>query len=272
VLIHGAGGSEKDFAAAGRSLARHLPRVYAFDMLGHGCREACADLGHERLVEDGLKATLEAARLSGASTVVLVGHSLGACIAARIAERIAGDEASGVGVAGLVAAEMVERASRDGLEGMRRALAARPKGFDDLREATAWALRVGMFRSEAGAREALAGMLRPADAGRLAWTVDLAATEDLWSGWLEGHTARFLSLRAPRLLLLSATDNSDPALLTAQMQGRFAVRTLPYAGHFLHVDAPRPFAQCVVEFLARAGVIEAAAAAGCAWDGGPCAE
>lgn len=339
-LIHGAGGSCGDFELAAPALARHVPNVFAFDLHGHGARSGPTDLGHERLVADGAAVVASAAALAGAESVVLVGHSLGACIAVRIAAEIEGSH-EGLKVAAVVTAEMVESAAAAGIGRMREALGRRPRTFATRAQAAEWMLRAGMVRSPEAASAAAASMLRsksappaasvpqaaaatsaaaekdeaavapasmsgavaagassggapkrpvapsggagssppgpglarqasqtaaPRSAGPVEWRVDLLASAPLWEGWLAGHTARFLGLRAPRLLLLSATENTDADLLRAQMQGQFAVRTMPFAGHFVHLDAPGPFVQCVVEFLARSGVIEAGRAAGCAWE------
>jgi pimeloyl-ACP methyl ester carboxylesterase len=58
----------------------------------------------------------------------------------------------------------------------------------------------------------------------LIWRANLLATEPYWRGWFEGLSARFLAVKAPRLLLLAGTDRLDRELMIGQMQGEFFSR------------------------------------------------
>lgn len=97
------------------------------------------------------------------------------------------------------------------------------------------------------------------------WRPNLLEHEAHWEGWVRDTTSQFLSLAIPRLLLLSITPNTDPALLRGQLQGRFAVRCIPDAGHQLHVDAPVQTCVAILDFLARAHVIQGGAGRGFFW-------
>ena len=51
------------------------------------------------------------------------------------------------------------------------------------------------------------------------WRTDLAATQPFWHGWFNGLSAKFLSARGGKLLLLAGTDRLDTELMVGQMQG-----------------------------------------------------
>ena len=48
--------------------------------------------------------------------------------------------------------------------------------------------------------------------------VDLGASEKYWSGWYSGMSKLFLSVPAPKLLLLAGPDRLDTELTRAHMQ------------------------------------------------------
>lgn len=54
---------------------------------------------------------------------------------------------------------------------------------------------------------------------RYKWRIDLSQTEKHWSGWFKGLSSAFLSVGAPRLLLLASIDGLDRELTVGQMQG-----------------------------------------------------
>ena len=80
---------------------------------------------------------------------------------------------------------------------------------------------------------------------------DLAATQPFWSDWFVGLSAKFLSARGGKLLLLAGTDRLDKELMIGQMQGKYQLAVFPEAGHFVHEDQPAKTAQVVVDFYRR---------------------
>ncbi|XP_061726041.1 protein phosphatase methylesterase 1 [Cydia pomonella] len=92
---------------------------------------------------------------------------------------------------------------------------------------------------------------------RYKWRIDLSKTERYWSGWFQGLSARFLSVRAPRLLLLASIEGLDRELTIGQMQGKFQMQVLTRCGHAVHEDTPGEVARVVAAFLLRHRVTEA---------------
>lgn len=54
--------------------------------------------------------------------------------------------------------------------------------------------------------------------------------------WYLGLSKLFLSLPAPKVLLLAGTDRLDQELTIGQMQGHFQMCLLPQAGHVIQED------------------------------------
>ncbi|XP_047995024.1 protein phosphatase methylesterase 1 [Leguminivora glycinivorella] len=91
---------------------------------------------------------------------------------------------------------------------------------------------------------------------RYKWRIDLSKTERYWSGWFQGLSSRFLSVRAPRLLLLASIEGLDRELTIGQMQGKFQMQVLTRCGHAVHEDTPGEVARVIAAFLLRHRVTE----------------
>ncbi|XP_043281300.1 protein phosphatase methylesterase 1 [Venturia canescens] len=83
------------------------------------------------------------------------------------------------------------------------------------------------------------------------WRIDLAKTEQYWSGWFKGLSAAFLNVAAPKMLLLAGVDRLDRELTVGQMQGKFQMQVLPACGHAVHEDVPDKVAEAIATFMVR---------------------
>lgn len=83
------------------------------------------------------------------------------------------------------------------------------------------------------------------------WRIDLSKTERHWSGWFKGLSTAFLSVGAPRLLLLASIDGLDRELTVGQMQGKFQMQVLARCGHAVHEDTPGEVARVISGFALR---------------------
>ena len=127
IFLHGGGYSALSWSVLAREMAALTDcRLLAIDLRGHGETEVEgeeADLSGATLVED-VKAVVEKVQNDEQdkwgscqqSGVVLVGHSMGGALAARVAE------ASVDGLAGLVVIDVVEGTALDALAGMQTVL------------------------------------------------------------------------------------------------------------------------------------------------------
>lgn len=83
------------------------------------------------------------------------------------------------------------------------------------------------------------------------WRTNVEATCSNWEGWYRGLSDAFLSVKAPKMLILAGTDRLDKVLTIAQMQGKFQLVVLPRAGHAVHEDEYDKVAQSVWNFISR---------------------
>jgi protein phosphatase methylesterase 1 len=108
---------------------------------------------------------------------------------------------------------------------------------------------------------------------RVSSSKELGSTEAYWTNWFTGMSAKFLSGKGAKLLILAGTDRLDKELMIGQMQGtirfstdyigysrtslithctgKFQLQVFPASGHFLHEDQPDKTAEVIIEFVRR---------------------
>ena len=89
----------------------------------------------------------------------------------------------------------------------------------------------------------------------LGWKTNLAASEVHWRGWFEGLSSLFLSVGAPKMLILAGSDRLDTPLTVAQMQGKFQYKLLYGCGHTVQEDNPAETADAILNFATRLGLV-----------------
>ena len=275
VCIHGAGYTGLSWAAFARELKGDAGfRVLAPDLRGHGATGSggesyfgqVPDLSASQLVQDVadvVRALAEedaagpahpAVNLKGVREVVLVGHSMGGAVVARLARAWPlGDK---IKLAGCAVVDVVEGSAMAGLPTMKALLSKRPVTFPSASAAVEWAVTSGMSRNTQAARVSIPSQLAPVDKSRpehpaRRWRTDLSATEPHWRGWFEGLSETFISCPAAKLLLLAGTDRLDTVLTRAQMMGKFQMVILPEVGHAIQEDDPHGTAMAVKGFVER---------------------
>jgi protein phosphatase methylesterase 1 len=258
--LHGCALAGASFALFARALADRAgpnTRVDAMDLRGHGSTRTGddADLSLDRMARDVADVC---AQLYGSSAgdsvetkVVLVGHSMGGAVAARVAQLELVRHTRGV-----VVIDVVEGTALASVRGvaMRNAVAARPGGFASIAGAIEWCARVARTTSNLeSARASTPCTVVPSIGveGGYEWRVDVSRTSRYWEGWYAGMSERFLSARCAKLLVLAGHDRLDDALTVAQMQGKFQAVLFPNAGHAVHEDEPERCAEAVLGFAGR---------------------
>jgi len=279
LCLHGCALSGASFALFARRLADRGGenfRVDAMDLRGHGSTRTAddRDLSLDTMAKDVADVCARLYRDDDVQ-VVLVGHSMGGAVAARVAQLDLVKNLRGVVVIDVV--EGTALASVRG-EAMRAAVASRAKTFATVADAIEWCVRVARTTSNLeSARVSTAHALVPSGGsgsggdGReggsgcgvsgcgvsgvgvrgWTWRVDVAKTSAHWEGWYEGMGERFLGARCAKLLVLAGTDRLDDRLTVAQMQGKFQTVLFPNAGHAVHEDEPERCAEAVLGFAAR---------------------
>lgn len=97
----------------------------------------------------------------------------------------------------------------------------------------------GVCRSSEAASISLPSQLRKELAvtrERYVWRTDLASSAPYWKGWYLGLSQLFLSVKAPKILMLAGSDRLDKTLTIGQMQGKFQMSLLPKVRPALMTD------------------------------------
>ena len=181
--------------------------------------------------------------------IILIGHSLGGAVVTEVAhERLLGPSLLAYGVL-----DVVEGSAMDALKSMDTYLSTRPKSFPSLASGIEWHTKSRTIRNTTSARVSVPSLLQksPAAPENWLWRTDLASTKPFWESWFAGLSAKFLSSRGAKLLLLAGTDRLDKELMIGQMQGKYQLQVFPDAGHFIQEDQPAKTAQVVADFYRR---------------------
>jgi len=246
MLFHGAGLGALSWAVVVKLLKVHC-RIICYDCRGHGDSTLSEDdMASQTLINDANSVLEEF--FPEETSLVLVGHSMGGAIAIRTALALPKGK-----VSGLVVLDVVEGTAMAALPKMMNVLQARPQKFDTPSSAISWAISSGTVRNQESARVSLPQQIIEKE-GQYIWRTDLRKTQTFWKGWFEDMSNLFLSVPAPKLLILADTDRLDTALTTGQMMGRFQMSILPSVGHLIQEDAPEKTAMVVLNFLQRFGL------------------
>ncbi|KAF9975881.1 Protein with carboxyl methyl esterase activity [Actinomortierella ambigua] len=257
VLHHGAAHCGLSFALTAdriRTLAGDAVSILAIDMRGHGETKSKDEynLSLDRLATD-LKNVLEAAYDHHLpEEIILVGHSAGGSVVAEVASRNMIPNVLGVALL-----DIVESFAIEALANIHGWLARRPNQFRSLDKVIQWGVKSGTVRNLESARVSFPGMVvqKAVSAGGdgldYVWRTDLLASEQYWEPWFTGLTAKFLSIKAAKLLVLAGTDRLDKDMTIAQMQGKFQLLVFPNSGHAVEEDEPGRMAQELLQFLKR---------------------
>jgi protein phosphatase methylesterase 1 len=229
-------------------------RVWAYDFRGHGHTtvQPEQDWSLATLVAD-TRELLRSENLT--SPLFLVGHSLGGCVAARVAASLPAV------VRGLVVLDAVEGVALSSLEAGLKFINDRPTKFHTEDEAVQWSLTAGPLHGAYSAKLSIPDQLTWTDEG-FAWRTNLAATVPFWNEWFTGLSSAFLAAPCSgKLLLLAGVEKLDTPLAAGHMMGKYQLVVLASvrAGHFVHEDAPGQTASAIALFVNRYAASSAAA-------------
>ena len=73
------------------------------------------------------------------------------------------------------------------------------------------------------------------------WRTNLRQSEQYWTGWYSGLSDMYLSVTAPKILILAGTDRLDKPLTIGQMQVKFQMSLLPQVHAVLGALPQRPW-------------------------------
>ena len=217
----------------------------AMDLRSHGLSEQSDDFSIEAMAQDACSVWNHLCGETKPKTVVL-GHSLGGAVAIHVSSL---DKIPSL--AGTVVIDVVEGTALASLPFMGQVIGRRPDRFSSVQDFVKYAYTSGLTKNFEAARVSGASqVVQDEDGQGWRWRTDLRKTEKWWREWYEGLSAKFLSVPAPKLLLLAGTDRLDKELTIGHMAGKFQLKVLP-AGHAIQEDEPEKTADAVDEFIQR---------------------
>jgi pimeloyl-ACP methyl ester carboxylesterase len=237
VFVHGAGFTGSCWRPLSSLLNGH--ECIVVELRGHGKSGGdCSELTLETLLSD-----LHHFFDLPSKQTVLVGHSLGGSLAARVAHEWPH-------CVGVVMLDITEESAIRSVSIMESFLLNRPQVFPSLETAAGW-----MFKTKhatAAMTECAADQLIEKD-GTHRWRMSLIDSKDHWFHWFQGMDAAFLQAPVDIKILLLAGDNEqlDGPLTRGQMQGKFQLGIIPRSTHALMLEAPQDIASIINESLRR---------------------
>jgi protein phosphatase methylesterase 1 len=243
VAIHGAGHSALSFSLLAAQLKKTFSCV-ALDLKCHGDTpgDESTDLGIDNLVEDvvGFCQVAQPKR----THLVLVGHSLGGSIAARVAHRIH--------VSILVVIDTIEGTAVESMPQMKSILSERPEAFESERDAIEYISYAGELENQESAAISTAGRLKLSD-GILVWRTDLMKCEKDWLGWFTGFADAYLGIDCYKVLVLPDINRLDTPFTIGHMSGKFQLCVVLNTNHCVHEDNPKEIADTLAKIVKRIG-------------------
>ncbi|PAV68807.1 hypothetical protein WR25_20980 [Diploscapter pachys] len=250
LVLHGGGYTGLTWACFAEDLSRRIDcRIIAPDLRGHGETQTAddANLSAQQQINDIEEIVKQTIAQNENSPVCLIGHSMGGALAVRVAER-----GNVPNLVGLVVIDVVEGSAMEALSGMITFLRSRPTTFPTTEKAIVWCLQSGTAKNYRAARVSMPSQIRHSQEGSgMTWRIDLIQTQPHWRGWFEGLSSLFLSVSAPKLLVLAGVDRLDKDLTVGQMQGKFQTCVVPQVGHCVQEDSPDRLADEVAKFAIR---------------------
>lgn len=137
--IHGAGLSALSFATLAKEV-KHFGTIIAADLKGHGHSKKenqNDDFSIETLCTETIETLKELLQRFPEKNVVVVGHSMGGSIAARVVDALTNIEKI-ERIVGCIIIDVVEGTAIEALPFMNQIISDRPKHFDSLESAIKW--------------------------------------------------------------------------------------------------------------------------------------
>jgi esterase len=238
IVLHGLLGSHQNLLPACRRFAAHF-HVFAVDQRNHGHSPHHDVMHYEALAEDVVRFM----DTHGLASAHVLGHSMGGKTAMHLAlhhpQRV--DK--------LVVVDMSPRAAGPRFEKLLQALRdLNPAQLRSRQEADA---KLAATVTDEAVRLFLLKNLIPDGDGGYRWRVHLEAIHANYDRLREAvHGA--IPFTGPTLFLRGERSDYIGAEDLAAIHGLFPtaeIAVVPGAGHWVHADAPEPFAEAVIAFL-----------------------
>lgn len=253
--LHGAGHSALSFSLLSE-LSKNF-RLISYDFRGHGnnISEPVDDLQMSTLIADTEKVLMKINELFPKDNIVVLGHSLGGAVAVKTCCHIFKTEFNKDlydKIQGIIVVDVIEGSAMEALPFMRNVIEKRQKEFNTINEAINY-MSLSQIKNLQSCRVSIPPLLKEFKnkKGKKAftWKTDLIGTEKFWEDWYKNLSKEFLSIRTPKALILTDTNELDTPLTVGHMQGKFKLGVIKGTGHFIMEDDPASMMEQINQFL-----------------------
>ena len=252
--LHGAGHSALSFSLLSE-LSKNY-RLISYDFRGHAnnTSEPKDDLSMSTLVSDTEKVLLKINELFPKDNIIVLGHSLGGAVAVKTCCHIFKTEFNKDlydKIQGIIVVDVIEGSAMESLPFMRGIVEKRQSEFSSINEAITY-MSNSQIRNLESCRASIPPLLKESKNKKgnkiYTWKTDLLATEKFWEDWYKDLSKEFLSIKTPKALILTDTNELDTPLTVGHMQGRFKLGVIKGTGHFIMEDDPASMMEQINSF------------------------
>ena len=252
--LHGAGHSALSFSLLSE-LSKNY-RLISYDFRGHAnnTSEPKDDLSMSTLVSDTEKVLLKINELFPKDNIIVLGHSLGGAVAVKTCCHIFKTEFNKDlydKIQGIIVVDVIEGSAMESLPFMRGIVEKRQSEFSSINEAITY-MSNSQIRNLESCRVSIPPLLKESKNKKgnkiYTWKTDLLATEKFWEDWYKDLSKEFLSIKTPKALILTDTNELDTPLTVGHMQGRFKLGVIKGTGHFIMEDDPASMMEQINSF------------------------
>ena len=252
--LHGAGHSALSFSLLS-ALSKNY-RLISYDFRGHGnnVTEPKDDLSMSTLVSDTEKVLLKINELFPKDNIVVLGHSLGGAVAVKTCCHIFKTEFNQDlydKIQGIIVVDVIEGSAMESLPFMKGVIEKRQNEFNTINEAISY-MSSTQIRNLQSCRVSIPPLLKQTKNAKgkkvYTWKTDLLSTEKFWADWYKDLSKEFLSIRTPKALILTDTNELDTPLTVGHMQGKFKLGVVKGTGHFIMEDDPPAMMEQINQF------------------------
>lgn len=252
--LHGAGHSGLSFSLLSE-LSKNY-RLISYDFRGHGnnVSEPKDDLTMSTLILDTEKVLIKINELFPKDNIVVLGHSLGGAVAVKTCCHIFKTEFNKDlydKIQGIIVVDVIEGSAMESLPFMRDVIEKRQDEFNSINEAITY-MSSTQIRNLQSCRVSIPPLLKQTKNKKgkkvFTWKTDLLATEKFWEDWYKDLSKEFLSIKTPKALILTDTNELDTPLTVGHMQGKFKLGVVKGTGHFIMEDDPAAMMEQINQF------------------------
>ena len=250
--LHGAGHSALSFSLLSELSINY--RLISYDFRGHAnnISEPKDELSMSSLVSDTEKVLLKINELFPKDNIIILGHSLGGAVAVKTCShifKVRFNEDLYNKIQGIIVVDVIEGSAMESLPFMKSVVENRKNEFNSINEAITYmaSTQINNLQSCRISIPPLLKQIKNKKGKKLfTWKTDLLATEKFWEDWYKDLNKEFLSIKTPKALILSDTNELDGIL--SGLQGEYKLGIIKGTGHFIMEDDPVGMMEQINEF------------------------